>query len=425
MLFSIAFIALAAPLVSAAPVKRAAAGDLAVLQFADVLEQLETNFYAQALQKFQDSDFLAAGFTSPQIPIQQFTQIGGDEATHSTALQAALAANGAQPISGCNFDFSSVLTNVTTMAAAARLVENVGVGAYLGAASLIADPSLLTAAASILTVEARHQTILNVLNGATAIPQAFDIPLTPPQVLALAGPFISGCQLGVTANPSLAVTNTGPVQPGTSLTFQSTAINGTLDENNLSCQMVVGGAASPVVLPFKQCVVPQGINGPVAIFVTCGSTPLSTDVVNQDPSSIIAGPTMAFIDTQSDALAQSVNTAVANSTNCTTSIPPSTTTITPASASAAIASAFTITLTNTSPSPTASGSSSSAAPTTPAAAAAAAPASNAAGAPAPILFTGASPDGHVIVNGWTNLPAAAASPASPPSSSPYSSSPYA
>lgn len=117
-------------------------------------------------------------------------------------LQAALAANGAQPISGCNFDFSSVLTNVTTMAAAARLVENVGVGAYLGAASLIADPSLLTAAASILTVEARHQTILNVLNGATAIPQAFDIPLTPPQVLALAGPFISGCQLGVTGKRS-------------------------------------------------------------------------------------------------------------------------------------------------------------------------------------------------------------------------------
>jgi hypothetical protein len=112
--------------------------------------------------------------------------------------QAALTANGAQPITGCKFDFSSVLTDVTTMAATARLVENVGVGAYLGAASLIADPSLLTAAASILTVEARHQTILNVLNGATAIPQAFDIALTPPQVLALAGPFISGCELGVT-----------------------------------------------------------------------------------------------------------------------------------------------------------------------------------------------------------------------------------
>jgi hypothetical protein len=57
------------------------------IEFADVLEQLESTFYAQALQKFKESDFQAAGFSSAQIPIQQFTQIGGDEATHSTVLQ--------------------------------------------------------------------------------------------------------------------------------------------------------------------------------------------------------------------------------------------------------------------------------------------------------------------------------------------------
>jgi hypothetical protein len=83
------------------------------------------------------------------------------------------------------------------MAATARLVENVGVGAYLGAASLVTNPVLLTAAASILTVEARHQTILNVLGGATSIPQAFDIALSPPQVLAIASGFISGCDVGL------------------------------------------------------------------------------------------------------------------------------------------------------------------------------------------------------------------------------------
>jgi hypothetical protein len=404
MLFSTAFIALAAPLlVSAAPIKRAAAGDLAVLQFADVLEPLESTFYAQALQKFKEPDFLAAGFSSAQIPIQQFTQIGGDEATHSTVLQAALSANGAQPVTGCNFDFSSVLTDVTTMAATARLVENVGVGAYLGAASLIADPSLLTAAASILTVEARHQTMLNVLNGATAIPQAFDIALTPPQVLALAGPFISGCDLGVTPNPSLAVTNTGPIQPGTSLTFQSAAINGTVPEGDLFCQMLIGGAPTSISLPFNQCVVPDGINGPVAIFVTSDSQPLAADVITQATNSIVAGPTMAFIDTQPDFLAQTVNTAAANSTNSTSSVssvPPSTTTITPAQASAAIASAPTITLTNSKPSPT--GSSASATPTASGApasgAVAAAPADSAAGSP-----IGPSPDGNVVVNGWSNL----------------------
>lgn len=83
------------------------------------------------------------------------------------------------------------------MAATARVVENVGVGAYLGAAHLVTDPVLLTAAASILTVEARHQTILNIINGGSAIPQAFDIALSPSEVLAIASPFITGCEIPV------------------------------------------------------------------------------------------------------------------------------------------------------------------------------------------------------------------------------------
>jgi hypothetical protein len=46
-------------------------------------------------------------------------------------------------------------------------------------------------------VEARHQTIHNLLAGGTSISSAFDIPLAPSQVLAIAGAFISGCDIGV------------------------------------------------------------------------------------------------------------------------------------------------------------------------------------------------------------------------------------
>ena len=38
----------------------------------------------------------------------------------------------------------------------------------------------------------RHNTILNLLNGAPGIPSAFDMVLSPQQVLSVAAPFISG-----------------------------------------------------------------------------------------------------------------------------------------------------------------------------------------------------------------------------------------
>lgn len=152
--------------------------------------------------------------------------IVADESAHTTALEAAIKSFGAEPISSCVFNFDSVLTDVATTMTVARVVELTGVGAYLGAAGLLDDPRFLTSAASILTIEARHSSILNALNGGTAIPQAFDIPLAPNQVLAIAGAFISGCneEIGITGNAPLAITNTGTVAAGTLLTFQSDAI---------------------------------------------------------------------------------------------------------------------------------------------------------------------------------------------------------
>lgn len=310
MRFIATLAALAAPLlVDAAPIlatRTTTAATVAVLKFAEVLEQLETQFYTQALQKFVSQDFINAGITVPDVAIQTFQDIMSHEASHVQVLDQALADNGDAPITGCTFKFDAVLTDVATMASVARVVEHVGVSAYLGGADIIDDKNFLAAAATILTVEARHQSFLNILAGATVIPQAFDVALTPQDVLSIAGAFVSGCdpaaEIGLPpGNAPLAITNTGPIGAGTQLTFSSPALNST-SQSGAFCQMMVGGLPTSIPLPIDQCIVPPGINGPVWIWLTTDGQPLDVNIHVRANTQILAGPTAAFLDSQSDAL---------------------------------------------------------------------------------------------------------------------------
>jgi hypothetical protein len=53
------------------------------IEFAHVLELLETDFYKQALAKFQPQDFVDAGIAVPEIAIQNFQAILEHEAAHT------------------------------------------------------------------------------------------------------------------------------------------------------------------------------------------------------------------------------------------------------------------------------------------------------------------------------------------------------
>ncbi|KAG1902894.1 ferritin-like domain-containing protein [Suillus fuscotomentosus] len=346
-----ALLQLLAP-VTARPVARSTSSStLLALQFANVLEQLESTFYAQALQKFNQSDFTAAGFASAQIPLQQFQAIFKDEATHTTTLQSAINSLGGKTVSNCTFNVASLLTDVPTMVAAARLVENVGVSAYLGALTLINDTVLSTAAATIMTVEARHQTILNVLAGATAIPQAFDVALNPSEILALTGGLISGCNLGIPANVPLRVNNSGSIQAGTKLTFTSAALNGTIPVGELSCQFLAGGFPVAISQPLSNCSVPANVTGPLLVFVTNSSQPLANNIRDAATSTIVAGPTLIFIDNQQDALAiaarPGLNSTVAPSGTSNPITSSTTITLTQVTSSRAMSSTVTSTKTST------------------------------------------------------------------------------
>jgi hypothetical protein len=99
------------------------------------------------------------------------------------------------------------------------LTSSVGVGAYLGAASLISNKDYLTAAGSILTVEARHNTYILGANKGNPIPGAFDTPLGINEVWTIASQFIKSCPasnpaLPVKAFPTLAVAGSAAVTAG-------------------------------------------------------------------------------------------------------------------------------------------------------------------------------------------------------------------
>jgi len=86
--------------------------------------------------------------------------------------------------------------------------------------------------------------------------------------------------------------------------------------------MLTGGANATLSFPIDQCVVPEGINGPVAIFITSDNQPLNTNVVDRQNQTVVAGPLMTFIDSIPDPLASVVrNTSATSSASVTSDTP--------------------------------------------------------------------------------------------------------
>jgi ferritin-like protein len=154
--------------------------DVKILNFALLLEYLESSFYVEAARRGNFSGELG-----------RFTRVVRDhELAHVSFLKKAL---GSKAIAKPTFDFGSTTSNERMFRATAQALEDTGVSAYNGQGPRLTKPTL-AAAAMIVSVEARHAAWIRRLNNGPSYsggakeypaPAAFDKARTMKQVVAI------------------------------------------------------------------------------------------------------------------------------------------------------------------------------------------------------------------------------------------------
>ncbi|KAK5715994.1 hypothetical protein LTR15_009819 [Elasticomyces elasticus] len=271
--------------------------DIDILRYALTLEHLEDKFYREGLANFSQSAFEDAGFDATFY--QNIQAISAHETGHVQFLTAALQGAGSKPTEECTYAFG--VTSVLQFVATASILEGVGTSAYLGAAAQIANKGTLTAAGSILTIEARHSSYLRASLAQSPFPQPYDNPLTPDEVHTLAHGFIVSCPADnptfpVKAFPGLAVTTTGKIVSGQLLSVQTVGYALAADSTTASLYaafITVTGPVWALLTPGGdgknfQVTVPAGVNGQSYLLLTnCNET--VTD------NTVVAGPVIVEI----------------------------------------------------------------------------------------------------------------------------------
>ena len=161
-----------------------AKGDIAVLQFAYALEQLEADFYSQVVANFAGSSFTAAD----QLVL---TDIRNHEVIHREFLKAALGTNASFTVTATYGALN--FRDRATVLATARTFEDLGVAAYNGAAQYLSDVNNLVLVGKIVSVEARHASAIRDLlvpQSSAFAPVAFDATDSPTKIAFAAQAFI-------------------------------------------------------------------------------------------------------------------------------------------------------------------------------------------------------------------------------------------
>jgi Ferritin-like domain len=146
------------------------AQDARILQLVLQLEYTQVAFYEQALHE--------AGLRGE---LREFAETALDhERQHLAAIHSAL---GSKAASKPSFDFGQKTKSAHSFQQTAIELEDAAVASYNGQAANL-TPATLAAAATIVSVEARHAGWVRAIAGDIAAPRAVDRPLTAVQAAA-------------------------------------------------------------------------------------------------------------------------------------------------------------------------------------------------------------------------------------------------
>ncbi|CAM3560331.1 ferritin-like domain-containing protein [Deinococcus frigens] len=153
-------------LAAASPNTKSAAQDIVILNYALTLEYIEAVFYAAFDEAANNKDDVrgkgpyADKLIIPRVK-EYAKELAAQEQAHVNALIATINSLGGTPVAKPNLDFSPLIgdgsgLNDKVFLQLAVTFEPVGTRAYLGQAPNVMNGDVLTAAASILAVEANH-----------------------------------------------------------------------------------------------------------------------------------------------------------------------------------------------------------------------------------------------------------------------------
>jgi hypothetical protein len=126
------------------------ANDVGILNFALLLEELESTFYAAVI---------SSGKVPNTKELEYMSYLGSQETAHVTFLRQVLANQvlfATQDLSFNQPSLDRILSTRESILTTAVTLEDLGVHAYNGAGPSLTNPTYLLAAGSIVSVEARH-----------------------------------------------------------------------------------------------------------------------------------------------------------------------------------------------------------------------------------------------------------------------------